>query len=45
MVQPTTPVCGKERQEDEELKVTLGYTASLRPAWATSDLSQGPKED
>lgn len=45
MSQPTIPVCGKERQEDEELKVILGHIASLRAAWATFDLSQGPKED
>lgn len=43
MVQPTIPVCGKERQEDE-FKVILGYIASLRPVWATFDLSPGPKE-
>lgn len=44
MVQPTIPVCGKERQEDEEFKVILGYIASMRPVWATFDLSPGPKE-
>lgn len=34
---PVIPALGKWREEGPEFKVTLGYTASSRPAWATRD--------
>lgn len=31
---PIIPALGKMRQDDQEFKARLGYTVSLRPAWA-----------
>lgn len=32
-----TPGLGKQRQEDQELKVSLGYISSWRSVWTTGD--------
>lgn len=37
-------VVERQTQEDQEVKVTLGYTASSRPAWTTFDLVQRIKQ-
>jgi hypothetical protein len=31
-------VVERQKQEDQEIRATLGYTASSRPTWATFDL-------
>lgn len=31
---PRIPTLGKVRQDDQEFEARLGYTVSLRPAWA-----------
>jgi hypothetical protein len=30
---PVSPVLGRQEQEDEKVKASLGYTVILRPAW------------
>lgn len=34
---PINPESGKQRQEDQEFKVSVSYTANSRPDWATQD--------
>lgn len=33
----------RQKQKDRDFKVTLGYLASLRPAWAKRSLLKKPK--
>lgn len=34
---PVIPALGKQRQGDQEIKVILSNTASLKPVWITGD--------